>query len=182
MDLVGRPWMEHATLFIAIDFIKDTNVEHPVVDDQEEDRPFDERHIETFDAFLDEGGFVMKILRGKEEACRDEEKRHVEFEDKLTQPAWCLGMGYHHQDDGYALRNRNNGIPFHFSLLTFHFLQPGGEQAAEPSAELLPARAETVPFLFGEEHALQFVTVEHIIEFLGSLTIHDQSVLFVVET
>ena len=76
--------MEHATLFIAIDFIEDADVEHPVVDDQEEDRPFDERYIETFDAFLDEGGLVMEILRGKEEACCDEEKRHVEFEDKLT--------------------------------------------------------------------------------------------------
>ena len=63
----------------------------------------------------------MEIFSGEEKACRDKEQGHVELKDKLTQPAWCLSVGDYHQDDSNSLRNRNNGIPFHFSLFTFHF-------------------------------------------------------------
>ena len=105
--------MEYTALFIAIDLIKNTDVEHPVVDDKEKYRPLDERYIETFDAFLDKSGLVVEIFRREEIACGDEEKGHVELEDEPAQPTWCLSMGYHHQDDGNALGDGYGGIALH---------------------------------------------------------------------
>ena len=90
--------MEHTALFITIDLVEDADVEHPVVDDQKEKSPLDKRPVETFDPFLDEGGFVLEITFGKEIAGRDEEQGHVELEDELTKPAGCLCMGDDHQD------------------------------------------------------------------------------------
>ena len=102
--------MEHTSLVITIDLVENTDVEHPVVDDQEEKSPFDKGPIQTFDSFLDEGGFIMEIACGEEIACCDEEQGHVEFEDKLTEPAGRLCMGNDHQNNGDALRNRNRGV------------------------------------------------------------------------
>lgn len=46
-------------LFIAINLVEYADVEHPVVKDEEDEGPFDERPVETFDSFLDEGGFIL---------------------------------------------------------------------------------------------------------------------------
>ena len=116
--------MEHATVFIAIDLIEDADVEHPVMDNEEEDRPFDERPIESLDTFLDKGGLVGEILLRKEIARRHEKQGHVELKDKPAEPSRSLGVGNDHQYDGNAFSNGYGRIPLHFSLLTFHFLQP----------------------------------------------------------
>ena len=88
--------MQHTTLFIAIDLVEDTDVEHPIVNNQKEKRPFDKRPVKPFDPFLDESGFIMEIACGEEKACCDEEKGHVELEDEFTEPSWCLCMGDDH--------------------------------------------------------------------------------------
>ena len=97
--------MEHPSLFVAIDLVEDADVEHPVVDDEEEEGPFDERPVESFYSFFDEGGFIVEVTCGEEVACCDEEQRHVEFEDKLTEPSWRFRMGHNHQNDCDPLRN-----------------------------------------------------------------------------
>ena len=65
--------MGNASRLVAIDLIEDTDVKHPVVDDQEKHRPFYKRPVETLDAFLHERGFIVEILQREEVACRDEE-------------------------------------------------------------------------------------------------------------
>ena len=107
--------MEHTALLVAVDFIEDADVEHPIVDDQEEYRPFDKWEVEALDALLHKGGFIVEILCGEEIACCDEEERHVEFENESAQPAGCLGVGDDHQDDGNALTNGYDSISFHFT-------------------------------------------------------------------
>ena len=110
--------MEYSAVFIAIHLVEDAYVEHPVVDNEEKHRPLDERHIESFDAFLDKGGLVVEIFRGEKIASGDEEEGHVKLEDEPAQPSRCFGMRYHHQDDGDTLSNRYCRIPLHFSFLT----------------------------------------------------------------
>ena len=102
--------MEHPSLFIAIDLVEDADVEHPVVENQEDERPFHKGPVEAFDSFLDKGGFIVEVTCGEEKAGSDEEQGHVELEDELTEPARCLCMGDDHQYDGDTLRHRNNGI------------------------------------------------------------------------
>ena len=97
--------MKHPSLFIAIDLVEDPYVEHPVVDDQEEEGPFDKGPVEAFDSFLDKGCLILEVTCREEIACRDEEQWHVEFEDELTEPAWCFCMGDDHQNDCDSLRN-----------------------------------------------------------------------------
>ena len=111
--------MQHASLFIAVDLVQDTDAEHRVVDYQEEERPLDKRPIESFEPFLNKSGLVVKIACGEEIAGGDEEQGHVELEDELTEPSGRLSMPYDHQDDGNALRYRNRRIPIHYSLFTF---------------------------------------------------------------
>ena len=67
-------------------------------------------NVESFYAFLDEGGFIVEVTCGEEVACCDEEQRHVEFEDKLTEPSRCFRMGDDHQNDGDALGNGDGGV------------------------------------------------------------------------
>ena len=53
--------MKYPPLFIAINLVEDSDVEHPVVDDEEEEGPFDKGPVESFDPFLDEGGFIVEV-------------------------------------------------------------------------------------------------------------------------
>ena len=105
--------MGDTTGLVAVGLVEDAEVEHPVVDDQEEDRPLDERPVETLDALLDERRLVVEVAQREEIAGGDEEQWHVELEDELAEPARGLGVGDHHQDDGNTLADRDDGVAFH---------------------------------------------------------------------
>ena len=62
---------------------------------------------------LDKGGLVIEVFQGEEITCRNEEQGHVELEDELTQPAWCLGVGNDHQNDGDTFTDRDDGFALH---------------------------------------------------------------------
>ena len=76
------------------------------MDNQEEYRPLDEWPIQSLDPFLDKRRLVIQVLQREEIACRDKEKGHVKFEDEMAEPARCLSMGNHHQDNGNAFADR----------------------------------------------------------------------------
>ena len=48
---------------IAIDLVEDADVEHPVVDDQKENRPLDKGPVESLDTLLDKGRFVVQVFQ-----------------------------------------------------------------------------------------------------------------------
>ena len=96
----------HTTRFIAILFVQYPDIKHPVVNDQEEYRPLDEWPIQSLNAFLDKCRLVIQVFQREEIACCDKEKGHVEFKDEMAEPARCLSMGYHHQDNGDAFADR----------------------------------------------------------------------------
>ena len=92
--------------FIAIHLVQDTNLEHQIMDKQEEHAPLNKGDIKALYALFYKRGFIVQVLQREEIACRDEEKGHVEFEDEVAEPARCLSMGYHHQDNGNAFADR----------------------------------------------------------------------------
>ena len=55
----------------------------------------------------------------------------MEFKDIPAKPARCLGMGYHHQDNGNTFADRYRGV-------AIHGLKHKGEQMAKPSLEFMP--------------------------------------------
>jgi hypothetical protein len=79
-----RIGMSHPSHLIAITFIQNPDVEHPVVDNQKEHRPFYERPVKPLHSLLDKCGFVVQVFEGEKITSRDEEKRHVELENELT--------------------------------------------------------------------------------------------------
>ena len=76
--------MGDTAYLIAVELIQNANLEHQIVDDEEKHTPFDKGEIESLDAFLNEGSFVLQIFQREEIACCDEEEWHVELEDKLA--------------------------------------------------------------------------------------------------
>ena len=113
LDLVPGVGVGDAARLVAVLFVENTDVEHPVVDDQEKHRPFDKRPVKPFYPLLDEGGFIVEVFQREEIACGDEEERHVEFEDKPAEPPRSLGMCDHHQNNGYTFADGNGRIAFH---------------------------------------------------------------------
>ena len=84
-----------------------------LVDDEEENRPFEEGQIESADPFLDECSLIVEVAEREEVACRHEEERHVELIEKDGNVSWAVGMSYHHENDGDALADRDDGVAFH---------------------------------------------------------------------
>jgi hypothetical protein len=77
-------WMSHASHLITIPFIQNPDIEHPVVDNQKEHRPFYEWPIKAFNSFLDKCCLVIQIFEREEITCCNEEKRHVELKDEFA--------------------------------------------------------------------------------------------------
>ena len=67
---------------------------------QEEHTPLNKGDIKALYALFYKRGFIVQVLQREEVACGDKEQRHVKLENESAQPAWSLGMSYHHQDDG----------------------------------------------------------------------------------
>ena len=161
MHLVPGVGVEYPTGFVAVLFVEYAEVEHPVVDDQKEDRPLHEGPVESFHPFPDEGGFVVEVFQGEEVTRRDEEERHVELEDELTEPPRCLGMRYHHQDDGNAFADGYGRITFHRRS------EYEGEQVAKPPLEAVPDILALFPALGGHIVALLHVLHEAVLQLMG---------------
>ena len=124
--------MSDSTGLIAIDLVENADVEHPVMDDEKEYRPFHKRPVESPDTFLDECSFIIEVLDGEEIARRYEKQGHVVFKDKPAEPTWSLCMCYHHQDNSDAFADG-------YGRITFHGSKHEGEQMPEPAFELMPS-------------------------------------------
>ena len=79
LGLVPGIGVGDATRPVAVLLVEQSDAEHQVVDDEEEERPLDEGQVEPAQALLDEGGLVVEVVEGKEIACCYEEERHVEL-------------------------------------------------------------------------------------------------------
>ena len=106
----------HSTHLVAVGLVQYSYLEHQVVDGQKEYAPLYKWHVESFYALLHKCSLVVQIFQREEVACCDEEQRHVELEDKRTERTWSLGMGYHHQYDGYTLGYRYHCVSVHTLL------------------------------------------------------------------
>ena len=61
--LMPRVGMSNASGIVAKTLVEYAKVEHPVVDDEEKHRPFDEGPVKPFHPFLDEGRFVVEVFQ-----------------------------------------------------------------------------------------------------------------------
>jgi hypothetical protein len=95
---VGYPVLPVAELLI-----EDAHLEKQVVDDEEEQAPFDERDVKPLETLLAERPRVIEILLAEEIPCRDEENGHVEQIDEIDEQLGTFGVSHYHQYDGYAL-------------------------------------------------------------------------------
>ena len=171
--------MCNTTGLIAEGLVEDAQVEHPVVDDEEEDGPFHERPVEALHTFLDEGRLVVEVFQREEVAGRDEEQGHVELEDELAQPSWGFCVGDDHQDNGDALGDGNSCVSFH--LFTFSPLQPRGEQMTQPASEPFPGAAAAFVFLICQEVTLLCVLDELLFQLVRHVLVDDDGVDLVIE-
>ena len=83
------------------------------MDNQEENRPFYHGPVESLNTLLYECRFVVQVFQRKEIASRDEEEWHVEFKDEFAETAWCLSMGYHHEDDSNTFADGYGRVAIH---------------------------------------------------------------------
>ena len=98
----------------------------------------------------------------------------MELEDKLAEPAWCLGMSYHHQDDGNTFADGYGGI-------ALHGLKHEGEQMAEPSLELMPRVLTLLQIL--SRHVVTFLSVlnKFVFQLVSRLWVDNQRVDLIIE-
>ena len=95
--------MRNAPLPVAELLVEKPDAKPEVMQQQEDETPFEKRDIETFHPPRTESPGIVDILTGEEISGRYEEERHVENIDEIAQQIGHLGVAYHHQDDGDSL-------------------------------------------------------------------------------
>lgn len=106
--------MSNTAFPVAKLLVQQANLEKQVVQHEEQQAPFEKRHIESLETFLAEGPRVLQVLLVKEIARSNKENWHVEQVDESHQQRWPLGMPRTHQYNGNRLTNRQR------SIISFH--------------------------------------------------------------
>ena len=102
-----------AILPVAILLIENSNLEHQVVQHQEQQAPFHKWHIQPLEALLAEKPRVLLVFLTKEIACCYEKQRHVKQVDEVDDKPVALGVTDAHQDNGYSFANRQISVSRH---------------------------------------------------------------------
>ena len=75
--------MCHSAAPVAELFVEQTDVEPKVMENKEEEAPFQERDIKSFESFHTECPGIVEIFSAEEISGGDEEERHVEYVDEI---------------------------------------------------------------------------------------------------
>jgi len=109
-EVLYAVWMRHTSLPIAVLFVQDPDFKPQIVQNQEYQRPFQERHVQTFEAPATKLPWIVKVLPAEKISGRYEEQRHMEYVDKIGNKVGHLRMTHDHEDNAQPFDYRDNGI------------------------------------------------------------------------
>ena len=109
--------MCHTSSTVAILLVENTYLEHQIMDNEEEHRPFYERDVETLQPSANELPFLRQVFQGEKISGADEEQWHVELKDERVQKGVAVGVCHHYEDNAQCLGNGYACVASHLTVL-----------------------------------------------------------------
>ena len=98
---------------VAEAFVEYAEIMPDIVEQQEQDAPFEEGNVESPQPFADEHGGLAEVFPVKEISGSHEKQRHVESVDEVGEQLRSFGVAHHHKYNSNSLENGDSGVALH---------------------------------------------------------------------
>lgn len=102
--------MRYSSFPVSVLFVEDAYMEPYIMQQEEENAPFQKGEVESFYTLADEGPWLVDVFVAEEITGGDEEEWHVERIHEIEYAVRCVGVAEHHEYYGNSFADGDNVV------------------------------------------------------------------------